>query len=108
MVDNKCGTRFCAPALGLAFGIACGLFMMLFAWAGWLWNYGNALTTQYSLVYYGYAPTLLGGLIGGFWGFLEGLIFGLIVGWMYNAVARCCRCEACCGVTEVKVTKKVR
>jgi len=95
MTENKCGTRLCAPGLGLAFGIACALFMIVFAWSGWLWNYGTAITTEYAAVYYGYAPTLIGGLIGGLWGLLEGFIFGLIVGWVYNGIARCCRCSSC-------------
>lgn len=101
-MENKCCcTRVCAPALGVGFGITAGLFMMLFAWAAWLWGFGTSIIDQSAAVHYGYAATLVGGLIGGLWGLVEGFIFGLISGLIYNCVARCCgcskSCSTCCG-----------
>lgn len=84
--------RLCSPAVGIAFGIVSGLSILLFAWAGWLWGYGTALTTQFAEAYIGYAPTFVGGLLGGLWGLVEGFIAGIIFAWIYNCIAYCCHC----------------
>jgi hypothetical protein len=101
-MGNKCccGTRLCSPALGVALGIVSGLFMMVLAWVSWQWGYGSSIMTLYSGVFYGYEPTLVGGLFGALWGFMEGFIVGLIMGCIYNCVSRCCKCGkscSCCG-----------
>jgi len=95
-MENKCYSHICVPGLGLGFGIASGLAMMLFAWASWQWGIGASMIDQYSAIYKGYSATLVGGAIGGLWGLAEGFIFGIIVGWVYNCCARCCRCGTTC------------
>lgn len=95
-MEKKCCTRICAPALGLGFGIASGLLMMLFAWSAMMWGVGTSIIDQYATVYHGYAATIMGGVFGGLWGLLEGFIFGLIAGWVYNCCARCCGCGKSC------------
>ncbi len=94
-MEKKCCTRLCAPALGMGFGITSGLCMLLLAWAGWQWGYGNTLIDQYAMMYHGYAASLVGGLWGGLWGLIEGFVFGVVVGFIYNCVARCCGCASC-------------
>ena len=99
-MEKKCCTssRICSPALGMGFGIASGLMMMILAWVAWQWGFGTAVVDQYGSFYYGYAATLTGGFFGLLWGFVEGFVFGLITGWIYNCVARCCACmKSCCG-----------
>lgn len=100
-MDNKCCTRLCAPALGMAFGIVSGLMLMLLAWSAMLWGHGTAVIDHYSTILYGYGATWTGGLFGLLWGFIEGFLFGLISGGIYNCVARCCgcskSCSTCCG-----------
>ncbi len=81
----------CPVSLGLAIGIACGLFMMAYAWIAAFWGYGTAMIEQYGAFYYGYAPTGMGGLIGGLWGLLEGFIFGAVIALFYDLFACCCR-----------------
>lgn len=104
-MEKKCGTRLCAPALGMAFGIASGLSMMLLAWAGMWWGYGNTFIDQYALVFHGYAPTIIGGLWGGLWGLIEGFVFGVVIGAIYNCIARCCGCACCTGDKSSKSCK---
>lgn len=85
MNKNECvRIKLSVCALGIAFGIAEAVFMMLFAWAAWLWEYGASLIHQISGVYYGYAPTFIGGLWGGLWGLIDGFIFGIIAALVYN------------------------
>ncbi len=104
MEKKCCSTRICSPALGVAFGLATGIMMMLFAWAGWLWHIGVGMIEQYAAVYHGYAPTFVGGLFGLLWGVIDGFIFGLIAGWIYNCCARCCHCAKSCPVCNDKKT----
>jgi hypothetical protein len=84
--------KLSACSFGIAIGVAEGLYMLLFAWAGWFWGYGTPLIVQIAYVFYGYAPSFIGGILGGIWGFVDGFIFGFIVGWIYN-LCLCCRCR---------------
>ncbi|EKD70478.1 MAG: hypothetical protein ACD_46C00523G0004 [uncultured bacterium] len=94
MMKNKSECAQLSPcALGLAFGITNGLFMMLFAWAG-MFGFGVALIDVIGSVFYGYAPTFLGGIIGGVWGLIDGFVFGFVAGWIYNGSLGCC-CKFC-------------
>lgn len=108
----KCGSkkRLCPGSFGLAFGIICGIFMMLLGWFA-IQGYGVGLVTLYSTIYYGYAPTWIGGLIGGLWGLVEGFIFGFLVALVYNCFSRCCRGICCrkgeaCTCETTETTKK--
>lgn len=90
---NCCNMRtLCPVSLGIALGIVKGLFLMLLAWAAWLWAYGDVLVQLLSNMYVGYAPTFVGGFIGGLWGLLVGFIFGLIIGLIYDCCVCCCKC----------------
>ena len=82
-------------ALGLAFGIVKGLFLMLFAWSAMYWGFGLDLIMQISHVYQGYEASWVGGLIGGGYGLLVGFIAGVLIGFIYNLCLCCCRCGPC-------------
>ncbi|MDX1901762.1 MAG: hypothetical protein SFW66_07160 [Gammaproteobacteria bacterium] len=83
-------SKLCPFSLGVAFGIAEAIFMLLFAWGAWLFGYGADMIHQFSSVYRGFAPTFGGGLIGALWGFAVGFIFGFIVGIAYDYCHCCC------------------
>ena len=106
-MEKRCGTRLCAPTLGIAFGVVTGLSLMLLAWAGMWWGYGNTFIDQYSLIYHGYGASWMGGLWGGLWGLIEGFIFGFILALVYNCVSCCCKCP-CCKNGECKPNGKMR
>ena len=110
MSCGKCGCGkgrgLCPISFGLAVGIACGLFMMVFAWMVMQWNYGTDMMTQYASLYPGYEPTWMGGVKGGLWGLLEGFVFGFVIALFYDfficCKAMCCRksamtCNCTCG-----------
>lgn len=86
--------RLCACTLGVAIGVAKGLFLMLLAWVGLVWGAGLPLVQHMGTFLQGYAPTLSGGLIGGAWGFAVGFVSGLVIGWVYNL---CLCCGKFCG-----------
>jgi len=78
-----------AKALGLAFGLICGL--AIFLATNWLIIKGGqpigphlSLLSQYFL---GYRLTFPGSLIGFAYGFTVGTISGALLGWIYNKVA---------------------
>ena len=78
-----------AKALGLAFGIICGL--SIFVATNWLIIKGGnpvgphlSLLSQYFL---GYSVTFNGSLIGFAYGFAVGTISGALLSWIYNKVA---------------------
>ncbi len=79
-----------AVSFGIAFGLIWGLGWMLLGWSGWLFGYALPLIRVIGSGYYGYAPTLLGGILGGFWGFIDAFIFAWLVALVYN----CC-CFSC-------------
>ena len=79
-------------SLGIAIGFAEGLYMMVFAWLGWLWGYGVPIIHELATVMYGYAPSFIGGIMGGILGFIDGFIFGAIVAIVYN-LCTSCRCK---------------
>ncbi len=84
-------SKISACSLGVAFGVVEGLFMLGFALAGMFFGYGTSMSHQIASVYYGYAPTLKGGIYGAIWGFIDGFVFGLIAGWVYNKSLDYCK-----------------
>lgn len=103
MCKSECNvSKLSACALGLAFGIVEGLFMLAYAWAAYFCGHGSAMIQQLADMYPGYAATIQGGLIGGLWGFVIGLIFGLIVGCLYNLCLCCCYRKKSCDTEEQK------
>lgn len=91
LTQNECvKTKLCAVSLGIAFGATEGLFFLLFAWAGWLFGYGDAMIQQIAVAFFGYAASFLGGILGGIWGFIDGFVFGIVAGSIYNfCLSRC-------------------
>lgn len=94
--DGECvKALLCPVSLGIAFGVTKGLFLLLFAWSGWLFHYGTAFVERLALYYHGYDASFVGGLIGGAWGLVGGFIFGLVVGLIYDfCVSRCGGCSS--------------
>ncbi|MCD6040158.1 MAG: hypothetical protein K0S27_1558 [Gammaproteobacteria bacterium] len=92
--------KVCICSLGVALGMAKGLFLMLLAWAGWMWGFGMPMIEHIGSFYHGYAPTLMGGFIGGGWGVLGGFILGIVIGFVYNFCL--CACKKFCGVCKKK------
>lgn len=88
-------TPLCVCGFGFAFGIAEAVIMLLFAWAGWGFGYGHSMITEMAAIYYGYAPTFIGGLFGALWGFIVGFVFGAIVAWVYNFCLCHCSKKSC-------------
>jgi hypothetical protein len=100
MKEGKCMRNYkkglCPVSFGVAMGVISGLYMAVLAWAGWIWGFGLILVDQYSAVYYGLAPTFMGGVIGGFWGLIDGFIFGFVLAFIYNLCLHCCKSCKCC------------
>lgn len=92
-MDSECvKAKLSACSFGLAIGITNGLFLMLFAWAGWWFGYGLSLTDMLATIYYGYGASFMGGIVGALYGLLDGFIFGFIAGSIYNYfLSRCCK-----------------
>ncbi|OGT58371.1 MAG: hypothetical protein A3F14_02170 [Gammaproteobacteria bacterium RIFCSPHIGHO2_12_FULL_43_28] len=86
--DTCCKLKWCA--LGCGFGVAEGFFMLLFAWAAWLFGAGMPMVDLIGGAYWGYGPSFIGGIVGFIYGFIIGFIFGFIVAWIYNLCV-CCR-----------------
>ncbi len=103
MCKNESGkSKLSVCAFGLAIGLAEGIYMLLFAWIAWVCGYGTPLITDIAHVFYGYAPSFIGGLFGGLWGFADGFIFGIIAAWIYNLVL-----SSCCRKTSISSENKI-
>jgi hypothetical protein len=89
--QNECiKTKLSPVSFGIAFGFTEGVFMLLFAWVGWLFGYGDALIQQIAGIYIGYAASFFGGILGGIWGFVDGFVFGIVAAAVYNfCLSRC-------------------
>lgn len=79
-----------AKALGLVFGIVCGL--VVFVATNWLVIKGGdpvgphlELLSQYFI---GYSVTFAGSFVGLLYGFALGTLSGSLIGWIYNKIAR--------------------
>jgi hypothetical protein len=70
-------------ALGVALGLAWGLYVLLSTlWLIWLGKGGEIVALKQ--LYPGYETTYLGALVGFIWGFVDGFIGGALVAWLYN------------------------
>jgi hypothetical protein len=83
--------KLCPFSLGVGIGFAKAIFMMVFAWAGWLGGYYLPMIQQMAGMLHGYAPTFVGGLWGGLWGLIVGFVFGFLVGFFYDMCLCCCK-----------------
>jgi len=89
MSDNNYA-RLCPGKFGFAMGFVWGLGMLILAWAGWLFDYGTGMTASFAGIYWGMAPTFVGGILGFVWGLIDFFIFGWLMAVIYN----CC-CKSC-------------
>lgn len=87
-------TKLSATAFGVGVGVSKAIFMLLLAWAGWIWVVAIPGINGISTIYYGYGPSFVGGLAGLLWGFIDGFIFGAIAASIYN-LCLCCCCGKC-------------
>ncbi len=73
-------------ALGVAFGITWGLFILILTW--WLLIAGSPgeMVSKLSTIYLGYSYSWGGAVIGFIWGFIDGFVCGFIIAWVYNLV----------------------
>ena len=71
-------------ALGLAFGISIGAYVLFVGLMAWFFDWGTPMVNIMSSWYVEFGTNLLGVIIGAVWGFFDGLIFGAIAGWLYN------------------------
>ncbi len=91
--------KLSAIALGIAFGVLSGGWMLLVGLSAVYGYFGTDMVNQWASFYPGVAATVKGVSIAAAWGFLQGFVCGLIVGWVYNLCLCCCsRCPCpCCG-----------
>ena len=80
----KLNTKAC----GLALGILWGLSMILMGLIAMVCSWAQPFVDVVSVMYVGYAATIIGTLIGAFWGFIDGFIGGVIFAWLYNKFAK--------------------
>lgn len=71
-------------SFGFGWGIISAIGWMLLAWAGARWGFALPVINLMSHVYYGVAPTLIGGLWAFWWGFLHMFVLGLLAAVVYN------------------------
>lgn len=76
-----------AVALGVALGVACGLYLFSIGLAAAYLDWGREFVAIASSVYKGYKATLVGSFIGLGWGFVDGFIGGFIIAWIYKWLA---------------------
>lgn len=83
--NSECGVaKLCPVSFGIAFGVTEALMALIIAYVAWFFGYGVAMVEHFSAVYYGYAPSFVGGLFGALWGFIGGFIFGFVVAYIYD------------------------
>lgn len=75
-------------AFGIAIGVVEAFFMMVFAWAARLFDYGIPTIMQIADLFHGYGPGFAGGIIGGLWGLLYGFVFGVVAASVYNCTLK--------------------
>jgi hypothetical protein len=77
-------------ALSLAFGLFCGLAILIVASANLAWpGYGRDFLDLAASLYPGYRPGGAGSVITGtLYGLVDGAIGGAVFGWIYNFVVR--------------------
>ena len=51
-------------ALGIAFGLCFGAYMLIIGLSSWLFNWGTAIVEFSSKWYLGFAPTFIGSIFG--------------------------------------------
>jgi len=72
-------------ALAVGLGVLWGFMMLFVGWAS-IFGWGTKFVEIMASIYFGFAPTFLGGIIGAIWGFFDGAIGGAIIAIVYNIV----------------------
>lgn len=93
-------------ALGLAFGVAWGLSILIVGLAASYSMYGKEFVVAMGTLYVGYEPSVAGALIGALIGFIDAFVGGFIIGWLYNCFANCGCSKSKCGESCEKDEKK--
>jgi hypothetical protein len=95
--------RLSAVALGAAFGVMCGVGMLLVGIAAVYGVFGAEMMGRWATMYPGIDVSWKGSVIAGAWGFVKGFFSGLILAWLYNLCLCCCSkghcscCKSTCG-----------
>ena len=76
--------RLNPKALGLALGILCAAFMVLFSLWVILVGTGQEFISFVASFYFGYSTTITGMLLGAIYGFIDGFVGGFVLAWLYN------------------------
>ena len=82
--------KFSTKGLALAYGILCGLAMLVMGLANLVWgSYGQQFLQLMASVYPGYHATrsIAEVVVGTLYGFVDGLVGGAIFAWLYNQFA---------------------
>ncbi|EKD54416.1 MAG: hypothetical protein ACD_60C00087G0028 [uncultured bacterium] len=87
--------RLSAVALGVAFGVLCGGWMLFVGISAAHGGFGAEMMTRWAAVFPGVETSMKGAWIVGAWGFLKGFFSGLILGWIYNLCLCCCNRSHC-------------
>lgn len=77
-------------AFGLSLGVVWGGAVLIMGLLSHFFAYGTAFVTAMGVMYIGYEPSILGGLIGGLMGFIDAFVGGALIAWLYNVFSTCC------------------
>jgi len=91
--------RLSAIALGVAFGVMCGGWMLIVGILATNYDMASAkeMMMRWKEMFPGADMTMLGSFVAGAWGFLKGFVSGVVLGFIYNLCLCCCtRCCPCC------------
>ncbi|MFA5092838.1 MAG: DUF2934 domain-containing protein [Candidatus Omnitrophota bacterium] len=73
-----------------AFGISCGLVVAALTFVVGTLNIifyiESGLSKALAILYFGYAPTILGVVINSLWGFIFAFVLGALIAWLYNRI----------------------
>lgn len=80
-------------ALGLLWAFALFIVAIITIAAG---GYGEGFIHSIGMMYIGYKPSFVGGLIGAIWGFVDAFVGGVILAWLYNCFSHLfCKSKIC-------------
>lgn len=75
-------------AFGLSTGVVMGLSFLFLTWFLLLRNSQGEIMSKFSLVFYGYSYSWLGGIIGFIWGLVVGFLIGVLIAWFYDLFSK--------------------
>ncbi|MDF1646747.1 MAG: bacteriophage holin [Legionellaceae bacterium] len=86
---SKC--RLSPLAFGLSLGVLWGASVLIMGLLAHYFSYGSEFVGAMGVIYVGYEPSIMGGIIGGLFGFIDALVAGALIAWLYNIFSGCCR-----------------